>query len=130
ERCHPIHTRPLQVREYARIQTFPDNWEFQGSKNAAYKQIGNAVPVNMARALGHSLVRLLNDIEVFDCDTSSLNNNECQLFDIVNEVALLKEDLTRKDALIKELQAKNKSITIEADNLREKIKLIQSIITQ
>ncbi|MCT4348175.1 TdeIII family type II restriction endonuclease [Vibrio sp. NC2] len=63
ERCHPIHTRPLQVREYARIQTFPDNWEFQGSKNAAYKQIGNAVPVNMARALGHSLVKLLNDID-------------------------------------------------------------------
>lgn len=63
ERCHPIETRPLQVREYARIQTFPDNWEFQGSKNAAYKQIGNAVPVNMARAIGHSLVRLLNDIE-------------------------------------------------------------------
>ncbi|PTQ18203.1 DNA (cytosine-5-)-methyltransferase [Vibrio splendidus] len=72
ERCHPIHTRPLQVREYARIQTFPDNWEFQGSKNAAYKQIGNAVPVNMARALGHSLVRLLNDIEVLD--TSETNN--------------------------------------------------------
>ncbi|MEZ9349063.1 DNA cytosine methyltransferase [Vibrio splendidus] len=72
ERCHPVETRPLQVREYARIQTFPDNWEFQGSKNAAYKQIGNAVPVNMARALGHSLVRLLNDIEVLD--TSETNN--------------------------------------------------------
>ncbi|MCT8985287.1 DNA cytosine methyltransferase [Shewanella phaeophyticola] len=66
ERCHPIETRPLQVREYARIQTFPDNWEFQGSKNAAYKQIGNAVPVNLARALGHSLVQLLNDIEERD----------------------------------------------------------------
>ncbi|EGQ8121867.1 DNA (cytosine-5-)-methyltransferase [Vibrio cholerae] len=63
ERCHPLETRPLQVREYARIQTFPDDWEFKGSKNSAYKQIGNAVPVNMARALGHSLVRLLNDIE-------------------------------------------------------------------
>ncbi len=66
ERCHPIEHRPLQVREYARIQTFPDNWEFKGSKNAAYKQIGNAVPVNMARALGHSLVRLLNDIYCSD----------------------------------------------------------------
>lgn len=62
ERCHPIETRPLQVREYARIQTFPDNWEFKGSMNAAYKQIGNAVPVNMAAALGFSLVRLLNDM--------------------------------------------------------------------
>ncbi|WP_218645313.1 DNA cytosine methyltransferase [Shewanella sp. Scap07] len=68
ERCHPLQTRPLQVREYARIQTFPDNWEFQGSKNAAYKQIGNAVPVNMARALGHSLVKLLNDIESLEPD--------------------------------------------------------------
>jgi DNA (cytosine-5)-methyltransferase 1 len=63
ERCHPIETRPLQVREYARIQTFPDSWEFKGSTNAAYKQIGNAVPVNMAAALGRSLVRLLNNIE-------------------------------------------------------------------
>lgn len=63
ERCHPLETRPLQVREYARIQTFPDDWEFKGSMGAIYKQIGNAVPVNMAAALGRSLVRLLNDIE-------------------------------------------------------------------
>ncbi|WP_353496510.1 DNA cytosine methyltransferase [Vibrio chaetopteri] len=70
ERCHPIETRPLQVREYARIQTFPDNWEFKGSKNAAYKQIGNAVPVNMSKALGHSLVRLLNDIESLEQPTT------------------------------------------------------------
>jgi DNA (cytosine-5)-methyltransferase 1 len=63
ERCHPEHTRPLQIREYARIQTFPDNWEFQGTLTAAYKQIGNAVPVNMAAALGRSLVRWLNDMK-------------------------------------------------------------------
>jgi len=62
ERCHPLETRPLQVREYARIQTFPDNWEFKGSLTATYKQIGNAVPVNMAAALGRSLIRLLNSI--------------------------------------------------------------------
>jgi len=63
ERCHPIETRPLQSKEYARIQTFPDNWEFQGPLTAVYKQIGNAVPVNMAAALGRSLVRFLNEIE-------------------------------------------------------------------
>lgn len=63
ERCHPTETRPLQVREYARIQTFPDNWEFQGSMSSMYKQIGNAVPVNMAAAIGTSLVRLLNEID-------------------------------------------------------------------
>ncbi|EKY00805.1 DNA (cytosine-5-)-methyltransferase [Hoylesella saccharolytica F0055] len=63
ERCHPTETRPLTVREYARIQTFPDNWFFCGNLTAQYKQIGNAVPVNLAAAIGRSLIRLFNDIE-------------------------------------------------------------------
>jgi DNA (cytosine-5)-methyltransferase 1 len=66
ERCHPEETRPFQVREYARIQTFPDSWIFEGSTTQQYKQIGNAVPVNLAYALGLSLVRLLNDIEAIE----------------------------------------------------------------
>lgn len=48
ERCHPDEIRPFTVREYARIQTFPDNWEFSGGIGEKYKQIGNAVPVEMA----------------------------------------------------------------------------------
>lgn len=63
ERCHPTETRPLTIREYARIQTFPDEWSFVGSISSQYKQIGNAVPVNLAYAIGRSLIRLLNDIE-------------------------------------------------------------------
>lgn len=63
ERCHPEETRPFQVREYARIQTFPDEWIFEGSLTQQYKQIGNAVPVNLAYALGKSLVDLLNNIK-------------------------------------------------------------------
>jgi DNA (cytosine-5)-methyltransferase 1 len=63
ERCHPTETRPLTVREYARIQTFPDDWQFAGKRDAQYKQIGNAVPVNLAAAIGRSLIRLFNDIE-------------------------------------------------------------------
>ena len=62
ERCHPDETRPFTVREYARIQTFPDDWQFAGSQSAVYKQIGNAVPVNLAERLGWSLVRMLNKI--------------------------------------------------------------------
>ncbi len=64
ERCHPLETRPLSVREYARIQTFPDYWQFQGNMSEKYKQIGNAVPVNLAWAVGRSLIRLFNDIQV------------------------------------------------------------------
>ena len=52
ERCHPEETRPLNVREYARIQTFPDSWEFEGGVGNRYKQIGNAVPVNLGYYLG------------------------------------------------------------------------------
>jgi DNA (cytosine-5)-methyltransferase 1 len=63
ERCHPEETRPLTVREYARIPTFPDDWTFRGSTSSQYKQIGNAVPVNLAYAVGRSLIHLLNKIE-------------------------------------------------------------------
>lgn len=52
ERCHPEETRPFTVREYARIQSFPDYWEFTGTVSDQYKQIGNAVPVEMARRIG------------------------------------------------------------------------------
>lgn len=62
ERCHPEETRPLTVREYARIQTFPDDWVFEGSMSAKYKQIGNAVPVNLSFAIGKSVVHLLEKI--------------------------------------------------------------------
>lgn len=60
ERCHPSETRPLTVREYARIQTFPDNWEFSGSLCSQYKQIGNAVPVNLSYHVGKCLIKMLD----------------------------------------------------------------------
>lgn len=63
ERCHPTQTRPLTVREYARIQTFPDDWNFSGNMSSKYKQIGNAVPVNLAYAMGRAVIRLMNQIE-------------------------------------------------------------------
>jgi DNA (cytosine-5)-methyltransferase 1 len=50
--CHPTQDRPLSVKEYARIQQFPDDWVFCGSMAAKYKQIGNAVPIGLAKALG------------------------------------------------------------------------------
>lgn len=63
ERCHPTQTRPLTVREYARIQTFPDDWNFSGNMSSKYKQIGNAVPVNLAYAMGRAVIRFMNQIE-------------------------------------------------------------------
>ncbi|KKR06786.1 MAG: Cytosine-specific methyltransferase [Parcubacteria group bacterium GW2011_GWC2_39_14] len=59
ERCHPEETRPLSVREYARIQTFPDSWQFSGSVAQQYKQIGNAVPVNLGYYIGDTIIKML-----------------------------------------------------------------------
>jgi len=59
ERCHPLETRPLSVREYARIQTFPDSYTFAGGMGAQYKQIGNAVPVKLAFALAKHIKEFL-----------------------------------------------------------------------
>ncbi len=61
ERCHPEETRPLTVREYARLQTFPDDWEFIGSISSQYKQIGNAVPVNLGYHIGMAVIAMLEN---------------------------------------------------------------------
>ncbi|PMQ18421.1 DNA cytosine methyltransferase [Janthinobacterium sp. AD80] len=54
--CHPRETRPLSVREYARIQQFPDSWIFEGKVTDCYRQIGNAVPIPLGRAIGQMLI--------------------------------------------------------------------------
>ena len=64
ERCHPTETRPLNVREYARIQTFPDDWEFAGKLTSQYKQIGNAVPVNLGYHVGRCVLASLGCIPI------------------------------------------------------------------
>ena len=54
--CHPKQDRVLSVHEYARIQQFPDDWVFAGSTAEKYKQIGNAVPVGLAKAIGQAII--------------------------------------------------------------------------
>lgn len=63
DRCHPDETRPFTIRESARIQSFPDSWQFTGSLNSKYKQIGNAVPVNLAKEIGLSIIKVLKEIK-------------------------------------------------------------------
>ena len=63
DRCHPDETRPFTVRESARIQSFPDDWQFSGSMLNKYKQIGNAVPVNFAKEIGLAIVKTLKEIK-------------------------------------------------------------------
>ncbi len=84
ERCHPEETRPLTVREYARIQTFPDSWEFYGSLSSQYRQIGNAVPVNLAAAVGRSLICLLNTIESGEIQQHQISPPEIRQLELLS----------------------------------------------
>lgn len=60
--CHPKETRVLSVKEYARIQEFPDEWIFCGKTPEKYAQIGNAVPVRLGYVAGSVLAEKLDEL--------------------------------------------------------------------
>lgn len=53
--CHPDEVRVLSLKECARVQEFPDDWEFVGSVAEQYRQVGNAVPVRLGRLAGQAI---------------------------------------------------------------------------
>lgn len=61
--CHPTETRALSIREYARVQEFPDDWLFCGKLVEKYKQVGNAVPVRLAKIAGMVIVAKLEQLK-------------------------------------------------------------------
>lgn len=56
---HPWESRGLSPREAARIQTFPDDYVITGAQNMWYAQIGNAVPVKLAKAIGDGIMKFI-----------------------------------------------------------------------
>lgn len=62
DRCHPLEARPFTIRENARCQSFPDDWKFCGSIGSQYKQVGNAVPVNLAYEIALKIRFALEDL--------------------------------------------------------------------
>lgn len=58
---HPTLDRAISIREAARLQTFPDSFVFEGTKDAQYQQVGNAVPPFLAKAIAKSILKVLDD---------------------------------------------------------------------
>lgn len=63
---HPEALRPLSVKEYKRIQGFPDDWEIVGKNSIKYKLIGNAVPVHLSYAIAKKVKELLGESTMSD----------------------------------------------------------------
>jgi DNA (cytosine-5)-methyltransferase 1 len=60
---HPEQLRTFSARETARIQSFPDRYRFLGNKGSQFEQIGNAVPVLLAKAIAESMKTYLTSSE-------------------------------------------------------------------
>ncbi len=58
---HPIENRVISVRESARAQGLPDNIKFHGNLSSKYRQVGNAVPPPLSKALGLQIIKALNN---------------------------------------------------------------------
>ena len=62
--AHPTENRPLSIEEYQKIQEFPDSWKIEGSLIEQYRQLGNAVPISLGKAIGKLLIDYMNKQEV------------------------------------------------------------------
>ncbi len=80
---HPELNRSITPREAARIQSFPDNFKFLGNKTSICKQIGNAVPPLLAKAIGETILTQLKDKNYYSENNITLYNGDA--FEIVKE---------------------------------------------
>ena len=151
ERCHPSETRPLKTREYARIQTFPDNFVFEGSISSIYKQIGNAVPCMLGYYIGCNIKKtldqitkkkLINNLLILTIVKNKNIMNSVELNELIknfyvdNIINLYEEKVDRNKTIIDEIKKESDKICyglteeewIEFDNKRLKDKQINNKI--
>ncbi|WP_455486225.1 DNA cytosine methyltransferase [Gemella sp.] len=94
--CHPIEDRPLSVEEYACIQDFPENWVICGPILERYKQIGNAVPIKLAEAIGRVIIADIKNESIL-----SIENFKYSRYKNTSDIAWKKEMDSKIKKMIK-----------------------------
>ena len=84
--CHPTETRALTLRECARVQEFPDHWEFSGKTVEQYAQVGNAVPVRLGSICGEVAAKELAAIYASDLKPNDDEQLACRVVYIQSHV--------------------------------------------
>lgn len=84
--CHPTETRALSIREYARVQEFPDHWRFSGTVSEQYAQVGNAVPTRLGKTAGEVIDRSLAELTARGAGPSSKNTGEPRIIYLQSHV--------------------------------------------
>lgn len=85
DRCHPLEPRPFTIRENARCQSFPDNWHFCGSIGQQYKQIGNAVPVNLSYEIALKIKKGLETLRMWPLTFISEKDFNTHVYDTIKK---------------------------------------------
>lgn len=92
--AHPYENRPLSVEEYKAIQEFPQEWEICGTILEQYKQIGNAVPIKLAEAIGRTIINHMNDIT--DCSIKNFSYSRYKNTDEISWEKITREQFDKK----------------------------------
>ena len=85
DRCHPLESRPFTIRENARCQSFPDNWYFCGSISQQYKQVGNAVPVNLSYEIALKIKEGLDELKMWPLTFISEKDFNNHVYDTIKK---------------------------------------------
>lgn len=93
EFIHPIEDRPLTLRESARIQTFPDDFEFKGNQSEKIKQVGNAIPPMLAMIFA-------NHIKNYGFNQESISHGRLLSFNLTKANAMSPALLRTKKLLM------------------------------
>ncbi|TFG31293.1 DNA (cytosine-5-)-methyltransferase [Candidatus Thorarchaeota archaeon] len=129
---HPTQNRLISMREAARLQSFPDHYRFRGSLSSMYKQIGNAVPPLLARAIGEKIPKGLC-VDLF-CGAGGLsegltqaghktilssdsNQNMCETFQFNNpDTKVIQSDFNKQeevDILLENIESELSGRTLQ-----------------